>query len=119
MNKAQRDIRWKKRVLEHAARIGNVRKACRYYGVARSGFYRWKKVYETDGLVNKKPCPENPRLRTPLAIVETVLHLRRTYNLGPICIMWYLELSLSLKNGQADPGDTAHHAPRPARRRLV
>ena len=29
------------------------------------------------------------------------------------------ELSLSLKNGQADPGDTAHHAPRPVRRRLV
>ena len=28
MNKAQRDIRRKKRVLEHAARIGNVRKTC-------------------------------------------------------------------------------------------
>ena len=76
MNKAQRDIRRKKLVLEHAARIGNVRKACRYYGVARSGFYRWKKAYETDGddgRVQKKPCPENPRLRTPLAILETVL----------------------------------------------
>ena len=36
MNKAQRDIRRKKRVLEHAARIGNVRKTCRYFGVARS-----------------------------------------------------------------------------------
>ena len=33
MNKAQRDIRRKKRVLEHAARIGNVRKTCRYFGV--------------------------------------------------------------------------------------
>ena len=31
MNKAQRDIRRKKRVLEHAARIGNVWEACRYY----------------------------------------------------------------------------------------
>ncbi len=29
MNKAQRDIRRKKRVLEHATRIGNVRKTCR------------------------------------------------------------------------------------------
>ena len=94
MNKAQRDIRRKKRVLEHAARIGNVRKTCRYFGVARSGFYRWKKAYESDrdeGLINKKPCPYNPRLRTPPDIVEKVLHLRRTYHLGPIRIVWYLE----------------------------
>ena len=63
-------------------------------GVARSGFYRWKKAYETDGdegLINKKPCPYNPRLRTPPDIVEKVLHLRRTYHLGPIRIVWYLE----------------------------
>ncbi len=37
MNKAQRDIRRKKRVLDHAARIGNVRKTCRYFGVAGQG----------------------------------------------------------------------------------
>ena len=36
MNKAQRDMRRKTRVLEPAARIGNVRKTCRYFGVARS-----------------------------------------------------------------------------------
>ena len=68
MNKAQRDIRRKKRVLEHAARIGNVRKTCGYFGVARSGFYVWKKAYEThgdEGLVTQKPCPYTPRLRTP------------------------------------------------------
>ena len=35
MDKAQRDICRKKRVLEHAARIGNVRKTCRYFGVAK------------------------------------------------------------------------------------
>ena len=59
MNKAQRDIRRKTRVLEYAARIGNVRKTCRYFGVARSGFYVWKKAYERrgdEGLVNQKPC---------------------------------------------------------------
>ena len=86
MNKAQRDIRRKKRVLEHAARIGNVRKTCRYFGIARSGFYVWKKAYATHGdesLINKKPCPYNPRLRTPSEIVDKVLHLRRTYHLGP------------------------------------
>ncbi|HIF13087.1 MAG TPA: IS481 family transposase [Dehalococcoidia bacterium] len=93
-NKAQQDIRRKKRVLEHAARIGNVRKTCRYFGVAWSGFYVWKKAYEThgdQGLINQRPCPKNPRLCTPPAIVEKVLHLHRTYHLGPICIVWYLE----------------------------
>ena len=56
MNKAQRDIRRKTRILEHAARIGNVRKTYRYFGVARSGFYVWEKAYEThgdEGLVNQ------------------------------------------------------------------
>ena len=115
MNKAQRDIRRKGRVLEHAARIGNVRKTCRYFGVARSGFYVWKKAYEThgdEGLVNQKPCPSNPRLRTPPDIVEKVLHLRRTYHLGPIRIVWYLEryhgITISKAGGLPHPP-----APRP------
>ena len=96
MNTAQRNIRRKTRVLEHTARIGNVRKTCHHFGVARSGFYVWKKAYEThgdEGLVNQKPCPYNHRLRTPPDIVEKVLHLRRTYHLGPIRVVWYLERS--------------------------
>ena len=28
------------------AKVGNMRKTCRYFGVARSGFYVWKKAYE-------------------------------------------------------------------------
>ena len=63
MHNAQRDIRRKKQVLEHAARVGNVRKTCRYFGIARSGFYVWKKAYETHGdesLINQKPCPRSP-----------------------------------------------------------
>ncbi len=114
MNKAQRDIRRKKRVLEHAARIGNVRKTCRYFGVARSGFYVWKKAYEThgdEGLVTQKPCPYTPRLRTPPAIVEKVLHLHRTSHLGPIRIVWYLERyhgsTISKPGSTASSGATA------------
>ena len=63
MPAAQRDMRRKTRVLEHAARIGTVRKTCRYFGVARSGFHVWKKAYEThgdDGLVNQKPSEAVP-----------------------------------------------------------
>ena len=35
--------------------------------------------------------PYNPRLRTPPDIVEKVLHLRRTYHIGLIRIVWNLE----------------------------
>ena len=58
-----------------------------------ASFYRWKSLYKKDGeagLVNKKPIPKNPTNRTPPDIVEKVLHLRQTYHLGPIRIVWYL-----------------------------
>ena len=104
MTKAQRDILRKKRVLEHAERIGNIRKTSRYFGVSRSGFYRWKLACETygdEGLVNKKPCPVNLKLRTAPEIVEKVLYLRRTYHLGPIRIVWYPERYHGMKVSDA------------------
>ncbi len=104
MTKAQRDILRKKRVLEHAERIGNIRRTCRYFGVARSAFYLWKQAYETygdEGLVNKKPCPVNLKLRTAPEIVEKVLYLRRTYDLGPISSVWYLERYHGMKISDA------------------
>ena len=88
LTKAQRDIRRKRRVLERAERIGNVRKTCREFGASRSVFYLWKKAYETDGdegLVFKKRCPVNIQIRMPPEIVEKVLYQGRAYiNLGPI-----------------------------------
>jgi hypothetical protein len=41
-------------------------------------------------LINSKPCPENPKLRTPERIEELILHLRETYHLGQLRIKWYL-----------------------------
>ena len=60
MNKTQRDNRRKTRVLEHAARIGNVGKTCRYFGVSRAAVYLWKRAYEAHGdvgLVNRSAAP--------------------------------------------------------------
>jgi len=45
MTKAQRDITRKLRVLKYADEIGNVSKACRYFGITREGFYKWKRAY--------------------------------------------------------------------------
>jgi hypothetical protein len=49
MTNEQREIHRKKRVLEHAVRMGNVNKTCRYFGVARSTFYLWRARYRELG----------------------------------------------------------------------
>ena len=62
--KAKDDIRRKLKVLNYAKEIGNVSKTCRYFGISRESFYQWKRAYEIhgeQGLVNSKPCPENPK----------------------------------------------------------
>ena len=68
ITKAQRDIRRKLRILTYAKEIGNISKACRYFGISWQGFYKWEKAYAVHGekgLINSKPCPENPCLRIP------------------------------------------------------
>jgi ACT domain-containing protein len=39
MTRDQREIHRKKRVLKYADKVGNINKACRYFGVSRSSFY--------------------------------------------------------------------------------
>lgn len=93
MHKFRRDVDHKLRVLQHADKIGDVGKACRYFGVGRASFYRWRTAYRQNGLAgleNRKTAPKNPANRTAPEIVEKVLHLRKTYRLGPIRIVWYL-----------------------------
>jgi transposase-like protein len=93
MHKFRRDADHKLRVLQHADRIGDIGKACRYFGVGRASFYRWRTAYRQYGLAgleNRKTAPKNPANRTAPEIVEKVLHLRTTYRLGPIRIVWYL-----------------------------
>ena len=104
MNQQERDIQRKLRILNHAEETGHAAKTCRYFGVARASFYRWKVLYKTDGevgLVNKKPIPKNPINRTPPEVVEKVLHLRQTYHLGPIRIVWYLARYSDIKISDA------------------
>ena len=91
MHKFRRDVDHKLRVLQHADKIGDVGKACRYFGVGRASFYRWRTAYrqhDLAGLENRKTAPKNPANRTAPEIVEKVLYLRKTYRLGPIRIVW-------------------------------
>ena len=83
----------RRRVFDHAKQTGNVAKTCRYFGIGRASFYRWRQEYlkrGEPGLVPKKPGPKSHPKRTPDAVVEKVLHLRQTYHLGPMRIVWYL-----------------------------
>jgi transposase len=91
--KAISDIRRKLCVLNHAKESKNITFSCRYFGISRETFYKWKRAYEKNGetaLINSKPCPENPKLRTPSHIEEKILYLRKNYHLGPQRIAWYL-----------------------------
>ena len=86
----QRDITRKLKVLNYAQEIGNVSKAGRYFGISGQTFSQWRRVYAEHGergLINSKPCPQNPKLRTPAHIPahieEKILYLRRTYRGAP------------------------------------
>jgi transposase-like protein len=63
MTRDEREIRRKLRVLEHADKIGDVSKPCRYFGIGRASFYRWRDAYRMDGeagLVNARSVPHCP-----------------------------------------------------------
>jgi len=94
MTNDQREIRRKLRVLQHAEESGNVHKTCRYFGIGRASFYRWRhalRKHGEQGLANARSVPHNHPNKTTPEVVEKVLHLRQKYHLGPIRIVWYLE----------------------------
>ena len=93
MTKDQREISRKLRVLEHAEQNGSVSKTCRYFGIGRASFYRWRHLYQDHGeagLINKKSVPHSHPNKAPQEVIEKGLHLRCKYHLGPIRIVWYL-----------------------------
>lgn len=66
-------------------------------------FYRWRRIYEAveeQGLINNKPCPENPSLRTPPETEKKILYLRKTYHLVQLRISWYLHRYHGIKISQ-------------------
>jgi hypothetical protein len=92
MTNDQREIHRKKRVIEYAEQSGNVTRTCRYFGVARSAFYLWRDRYRDlgfEGLRSRMCGAHNHPNTTPDEVANKMLHLRRTYYLGPIRIVWY------------------------------
>lgn len=80
--------------IKYAAACGNVARACRTFNVPRSSYYRWKKIFDSDGeagLKQRKPIAKNHPRRISQETVDRILHLRTTYHLGPLRIVWYME----------------------------
>ncbi len=67
----QQKIRRKLRILDHAAASGDVSKTCRYFGIGRASFYRWRHAladHGEAGLANKRSVPHYHPNRTPEAV---------------------------------------------------
>jgi transposase len=82
-------------VLKHAEEVsGNVAATCRYYGISRNVFYRWKRRYEDEGLDGLKDRSSAPLLCPTIThpdVVEKIIHLRQHYHFGPMKIRMYLK----------------------------
>jgi len=103
----ERAVKRKVRILKYADELGNISKACRYFGIPRSIFYVWRNAYRANGeesLRCKKPIPKNQPNRTPIAVAEKVLYLRRKYHLGPIRIIVIHKLPFSNTTNTNRPG---------------
>ena len=65
-------------VLKLAEKLGNVSKACRQRGMARTQFYEWKRrfqPYGLEGLVDLPPVHKTHPQTTPPEVVERILFL--------------------------------------------
>ena len=92
--KEELGIRRKMTILEYARIFGNVAETCREFEVPRSSFYNWKKAFDKEGragLVGKKPIARSHPQQLSSEVVEKIIDLRQTYQLGPQRIAWYLE----------------------------
>ena len=97
------NLRLKLIVLEYAKHV-SVTEACREFNVARSSFYQWKQVYEQEGragLYRKKPIAHHHPRKTAPEVVEKILELRNTYQMGALRIALYLDRYHGIKTSEA------------------
>lgn len=91
----QRKIRHRLAVLRHAEEVtGNVALTCRYYGISRPTFYKWRNRYEDhgdDGLRDGSSRPHRSPNATDGEVVAKIVYLRRYYHFGPLKISMYLK----------------------------
>ena len=91
----QRKIRHRLAVLRHAEEVsGSVAATCRYYGISRTVFYKWRNRYEElgeEGLRDRSSKPHHSPRATKAEVVAKIVYLRQHYNFGPLKISMYLK----------------------------
>lgn len=81
-------------VLEYVKSIGNAAEACRDLDIPNSSFYNWKKAYDKEGkevFLRKKPIPKSHPKKIKQSVIDKIVYLRETYQLGSWIIEFYLE----------------------------
>ena len=71
----------------------NISKTCRYFGISRGVFYRWRSRYQEygdQGLRDRSRRPLNSPRATRAEIVAKIIYLRERYHFGPWKIQMYL-----------------------------
>ena len=83
------------RLIEYAARIGNVAEACRVFGVSRNTYYEWMKKAEEYGLSallprdRRRPHQPNAMSSEEVAVILSEAIARPT--LGPKSLLRHLK----------------------------
>ena len=96
MTKAEqtRLVAWRLKILRHAdSDQWNVAQTCRYFGISRTAFYRWKKRFDQHreaGLADRSRTPHHQPRATSSAVVSKILSLRQNYHFGAYRIAAYL-----------------------------
>jgi len=92
---AIRNQKWRLGVLKHFEEVThNVSKTCRYFGISRNAYYKWRRRYVElgeDGLLDRSRRPLHSPRSTNTEILAKIIYLRQTYHFGPWKIMVYLE----------------------------
>jgi hypothetical protein len=86
MNKVQREICLKLRILQHADMTGDVSKSCLYFGTGHASFYRWCHAYQINvepGSIIARFAPHILRSLTPSR--DKVGQDTASYASFPIC----------------------------------
>ena len=73
-------------IIRHAEEVtGSVAKTCRYYGISRACFYKWRERYEdgTEGLRDRSKRPHFSPKATKQEVIGKIIYLRQHYHFGP------------------------------------
>ncbi len=91
----RRLVRHRLAILRHAEEVtGNVAMTCRYYGISRNCFYKWRNRFDEyggKGLRDRSSRPHHSPNETDSEVVGKIMYLRQNYHFGPHKIAMYLK----------------------------